>query len=121
MPASKWTDARMTLRRIHVNGVELHYIERGAGEALVLVHGGVADYRYWESQLEPFSRQFRVFSYSRRYSYPNENPNITPDHSVFAEAEDLSALISRLQLGRVHLIGHSYGAFTALVLALQRP
>jgi pimeloyl-ACP methyl ester carboxylesterase len=89
--------------------------------ALVLVHGGLGDYRSWEPQLPALSRRFHVLSYSRRYSYPNENQVIAHDHSVFAEAEDLAAFITRLQLSRVHLVGHSYGAFTALVLALKRP
>ena len=37
------------------------------------------------------------------------------------EADDLAALIRRLGLGRVHLIGTSIGAFTALVLAVKHP
>lgn len=121
MPASKWSKPPITPRKIRVNGVELHYIEQGAGEALVLVHGGLGDYRSWEPHLGPFSRRFRVLSYSRRYSYPNKNHVIGRDHSVFAEADDLAATISRLQLGQVHLVGHSYGAYAALVLALERP
>jgi hypothetical protein len=93
-------DTQMEPQKIHVNGVELHYIEQGTGEPLVLVHGGTGDYRYWEPQLGPFSQHFHVVSYSRRYSYPNRNPVIAPDHSVFAEAEDLATLISQLKLGR---------------------
>ncbi len=37
--------------RIRVNGVELHYIEKGRGEALILLHGGNGDYRSWNSQI----------------------------------------------------------------------
>lgn len=111
----------MEPQKIHGNGVELHYIAQGSGEPLVLAHGGFGDYRSWEPQLGPFSHHFRVVSYSRRYSYPNQNLAIAPDHSVFAEAEDLATLISLLKLGSVHLVGASYGAYTALVLALQHP
>jgi non-heme chloroperoxidase len=114
-------DTQMEPHKIHVNGVELHYIECGTGEPLVLVHGGVGDYRSWESQLGPFSQHFRVVSYSQRYSYPNRNPVIAPNHSALTEAEDLAALIRQLTLGRVHLVGASHGAYAALVLALQHP
>ena len=31
--------------KVRVNGVELHYIERGRGEPLILLHGGQGDYR----------------------------------------------------------------------------
>src|SRR4029079_2740556 len=60
--------------RLHVNGVELHYIEDGHGETLILLHGGQGDYRSWAPQMDVFSRHYRVISYSRRYHYPNDNP-----------------------------------------------
>ena len=107
--------------RIRVNGIELHYIEQGQGEPLILLHGGQGDYRSWGPQLKVLSSQFRVVSYSRRYHYPNNNPLIAKYHSAYTEAEDLAALIRKLKLGRVHLIGTSIGAFTALVLAVKHP
>jgi pimeloyl-ACP methyl ester carboxylesterase len=81
----------------------------------------VGDYRSWEPQLGPFSQHFRVVSYSQRYSYPNHNLVIVPNHSAVTEAEDLAALMRQLMLGRVHLVGASHGAYAALVLALQHP
>jgi hypothetical protein len=60
--------------KIHVNNVELHYIEQGQGEPLILLHGGLGDYRSWGPQMKFLSPQFRVISYSRRYHYPNNNP-----------------------------------------------
>ena len=107
--------------KIHVRGVELHYIEQGQGEPLILLHGGQGDYRSWDPQIKLFSQQYRVISYSRRYHYPNNNPLIPRYHSAYTEADDLAALISKLNLGRVHLVGTSIGAFTALVLAVNHP
>lgn len=107
--------------RILVGGVELHYIEQGKGEPLILLHGGQGDYRSWESQLKALSPQFRVISYSRRYHYPNNNPLTKTYHSAYTEADDLAAFIRKLGLGRVHLVGTSIGAFTALVLAVKHP
>lgn len=107
--------------RIYVRGVELHYIEQGQGEPLILLHGGQGDYRSWESQMKVLSPQYRVIAYSRRYNYPNNNPLTAKYHSAYTEAEDLAAFIRKLKLGRVHLIGTSIGAFTALVLAVKHP
>ena len=105
--------------KIRVRGVELHYIEQGQGEPLILLHGGQGDYRSWEPQIKAFSQQYRVISYSRRYHYPNNNPLTAKNHSAYVEADDLAAFIRKLKLGRVHLVGTSIGAFTALVLAVQ--
>jgi non-heme chloroperoxidase len=105
--------------KIRVRGVELHYIEQGQGEPLILLHGGQGDYRSWEPQIKAFSRQYRVISYSRRYHYPNNNPLMAENHSAYVEADDLAAFVRKLKLGRAHLVGTSIGAVTALVLAVQ--
>jgi non-heme chloroperoxidase len=119
--SSALAPAQDVLTPIRVNGVELHYLERGRGVPVVFVHGGLTDYREWGAQVEPFSQYYRVISYSRRYNYPNSNPEIRPDHSAIIEAEDLAALIMELKLGPVHVVGASYGAYTALFLAARHP
>jgi non-heme chloroperoxidase len=107
--------------QIRVRGIELHYIEQGQGEPLILLHGGQGDYRSWDPQIKAFSQKYRVISYSRRYHYPNNNRLTATNHSAYVEAEDLAAFIRKLKLGRVHLVGTSIGAFTALVLAVKHP
>ncbi len=109
------------LKRVRVNGVELHYLERGSGIPVVFVHGGLVDYRRWAEQVETFSRQYRVITYSRRYNFPNQNTAFDPNYSAAVDADDLAALITKLRLGRVHVVGESYGAYAALWLASRHP
>jgi pimeloyl-ACP methyl ester carboxylesterase len=107
--------------RIVVNGVELHYISAGAGDPLILLHGGQGDYRSWEPQMRALARRYRVISYSRRYNFPNVNPQTATDHSAIVEASDLAALIRALKLRHVILVGTSIGAATALTFAVDHP
>ncbi len=107
--------------RIVVNGVELHYISAGTGDPVILLHGGQGDYRSWEPQMAALSRYYRVISYSRRYNFPNHNPQTATDFSALTEAADLAALIKALRLKHVDLVGTSMGATTALTLAIQHP
>jgi pimeloyl-ACP methyl ester carboxylesterase len=107
--------------KVRVNGVDLHYIERGKGATLILLHGGQSDYRSWGPQIEAFFPHYRVISYSRRYNYPNDNPLTSTYRSAYTDAEDLAALIRHLKLESVHLVGTSVGALTALLLAMQHP
>jgi non-heme chloroperoxidase len=109
------------LRRIEIGGIELHYLELGRGDTVLFVHGGGDDLRYWEAQVPELVERYRVITYSRRYSAPNRNPIASGSHSALIEADDLSGLIDLLDLRDFHLVGHSYGAFTSLVLALRRP
>jgi len=116
------TDASSAqLTEIQVNGITLNYIERGQGDTVLLVHGTLGDYRTWDGQIEAFSRDHRVISYSRRYHYPNEWPPNASDFSVVVHAEDLAALIEALNLRPVHLVGHSYGAYISLFVAREHP
>jgi pimeloyl-ACP methyl ester carboxylesterase len=100
--------------------VELHYVDRGKGVAVVFIHGSLGDYSAWDAQLDRFAETYRAIAYSRRYNYPNTN-RLRPNHSAVVEAEDLAAFVHKLDRGKVHVVGHSYGGSTALFLAVKYP
>jgi pimeloyl-ACP methyl ester carboxylesterase len=103
------------------SGVELHWAAGGHGEPLVFVHGVMGDWLSWAPQWPAFTPHYRCHSYSRRYNYPNANEQPSPDHSALVEAEDLRSLLDAWGLSSVHLVASSYGAFTALALAVAQP
>lgn len=102
-----------------INGVELKTVEQGNGETILFVHGSNNDYRTWIPQQEAFSDTFRTISYSRRYHYPNDTIPETADYSMAEQLDDLDAYIKSLDVDKVHLVGHSYGAFLGLLLAIR--
>lgn len=108
-------------QKILANGQSFGYLDRGAGPAVILVHGSVSDYREWSHQMEPLARRYRVIAYSRRYHWPNQPPGNDADATLARQVEDLVALIGALKIAPVHLVGHSYGGATALLLARQHP
>lgn len=103
------------------NGVQLHTVREGQGAPLVFIHGVMGDWRSWAAQWPAFRPHFDCISYSRRYSFPNHNDMPSPDHGALHEALDLALLLDAMDLERVTLVGSSYGAFTALALAVQSP
>jgi pimeloyl-ACP methyl ester carboxylesterase len=102
------------------DGIRLHYMEQGSGTPVVFVHGSLSDGGYWAEQMGPFAEHYHVIAYSRRYNYPNENPS-RPGYSAITDADDLAGLITVLHLGKVVVVGHSYGALTALFLVVRHP
>jgi non-heme chloroperoxidase len=102
-------------------GVLLHYVERGSGTPVVFIHGGGRDYRYWDKQLEPFAKRYRVVAYSRRYAPPSDNSEIVPNYTAAVDAADLTALVRRLDLGPAHFVGASIGGVAALFLTVRHP
>ncbi|MBI4457218.1 MAG: alpha/beta hydrolase [Acidobacteria bacterium] len=110
--------AQEFIKKITVNAQQLSYIERGEGDPLVFVHGSLSDFRTWSSQIRSFSRLYRVIAYSQRYHYPNHSVGSAVDYSPLAHAEDLAELVKSLKLGPIHVVASSYGAYTALFLAI---
>jgi pimeloyl-ACP methyl ester carboxylesterase len=102
------------------HGITLHYVDEGAGVPVVFVHGSLSNDGYWADQIGPFSKHYRAIAYSRRYNHPNTNP-ARPGYSAVVDSDDLAAFIRTLRLGKVIVIGHSYGALTALFLAARYP
>ena len=88
---------------------------------LVFVHGGMGDWQAWAPQWADFTARYRCISYSRRFSSPNHNTLSSTDHSVRAEARDLELLLDRWNTVPAFVVGTSYGAYTALQLALAAP
>jgi pimeloyl-ACP methyl ester carboxylesterase len=89
---------------------------RGAGEAVVFVHAGVADRRMWEPQWTAFAAAFRAIRYDARGF-----GETLPPGGPWSHHGDLGALLDELAIERVHLVGASLGAGTAVELALARP
>jgi non-heme chloroperoxidase len=114
------------VKSIEINGRQLHYVDQG-GEgrqtpAIIFIHGGLDDYRCWQYQMDSFSRKYRTISYSRRFAYPNKwIGNVAKDNTIEENSRDLAELIGKLDLASAHLVGASYGAFTALYCASKNP
>lgn len=110
------------IKSVFVNGDSLHYIDIGKGDPVVFVHGTLDDYRVWQMEFDTFAKKHRVIAYSRRYAFPNKQViNDSADYSPTIHANDLSEFIKKLDLGPVHLVGHSYGAYTALLTTMNHP
>jgi pimeloyl-ACP methyl ester carboxylesterase len=112
-----------TGRFIDIDGVRLHYTERGAGSPVVLLHGNLVTSTDFERSgvLDHVARRgHRViaidrpgFGYSkqpRRYAW-------TADE----QADLLKQAFHQLGLNRPVVVGHSWGTLVALALALNNP
>jgi len=109
------------LKRIDIGGLELTYIEQGKGPLVVLVHGALGDCRSWSRQAALLAQQYHVISYSRRHHHLNSSPDGPIDYSYRRHVDDLISLIRALGFGPAHLVGHSYGATVAALVAMEHP
>jgi len=104
-----------------VAGYPMAYQETGSGVPLVLVHGAIIDYRSFRAQLEPFGEKYRAVAVSLRHYYPEPWNGEGSTFSERQHAADVAAFIKSLNVGPVHLLGHSRGGIIAALVAKQYP
>lgn len=123
MPSEPITESESPVDFQSATGVQLQYLAGGEGQPVVLVHGSLTDARYWvrSDQVDLLSTSHRVVAPSRRHNFPNRVSDDSRQYSAVDDAGDLISLIEGLELGPVHLVGHSYGAYASLVVALRSP
>jgi pimeloyl-ACP methyl ester carboxylesterase len=101
-----------------VNGTKLYYEVAGSGDPVVLVHAFTLDTRMWDGQFEVLARDFRVIRYDAR-GFGKSAPPVPGE--PYSNAEDLAALLDRLDARRAHVVGLSMGGRFALDYAVTYP
>lgn len=110
------------VKTIAVRGTELAYLDMGQGPPVVMVHGAISDYRWWQAQMDEFAQRHHVVAYSLRHHHPNVSTGDRSDYLAHTHAADLAGLIQALNLAPAHLIGHSYpGGLIPMLVARDRP
>jgi pimeloyl-ACP methyl ester carboxylesterase len=102
------------------DGVEVAYDVRGKGDtALVFIHGWSGDREYWKHQVEPLAADYRVVT----LDLPGHGRS-GRDRKLWTAtgfAADVEAVVKKLELKRVILIGHSMGGPVSLATAKRLP
>ena len=114
-------ECRESIKIFTSGTASLNYFDCGSGEPIILVHGSLGSMNGFDAQLPTLAQDFRVISYSRRYHPPNEPPKEGDVYSMQQHVDDLVHLIDELELAPVRLVGHSFGAYISLTLAVQHP
>ncbi len=107
---------------ITVDGVRLHYIERGMGPIIVLLHGNGTMARDFELSgiLDLLAKDYRVIAFDRPGFGFSERPR-GRIWTAEAQAALLHEALLRLDARRPVIVGHSWGTLVALALALREP
>ena len=97
--------------------IQLHYIEQGQGQPLILLHGNGENSDYFEHQIPFFSQNYRVIAIDTRghgQSLRGEKP-----FTIKQFAEDLHDFMDEKGIEKAILLGFSDGGNIALTFALK--
>jgi pimeloyl-ACP methyl ester carboxylesterase len=109
-------------RFIDVDGVRLHYIDRGTGDPIVMLHGNGSMIQDFESSglISMAAQKYRVIVFDRPgfgHSPRPRRTNWTPE----AQADLIHHALVKIGISRAKFLGHSWGTTVALALALKYP
>jgi proline iminopeptidase len=105
---------------VDANGVMIYYTEFGKGKPLMIVHGGPgASHDYFLPYLLPLARDYRLIFIDERGSGKSERLDDVKKYTVENMVEDVEAVRSALGIGKMALLGHSYGGVLAQAYALK--
>lgn len=102
-----------------VNGVSMWYDDRGEGDPVVLLHGGLSDSRDFNGNLDALAARFRLFLPERRGH--GHTADVPGPLTLELMAQDTVAFLETVVGGPAHLVGYSAGAIVALRVARDRP
>src|ERR1700722_11798923 len=107
---------------VDAHGVLIYYKALGKGEPLVVVHGGPgASHDYFLPYLLPLARTNRLIFIDERGSGRSQRLEGASKYTVEAMVDDLEDVRVALGLGKISLLGHSYGGVLAQAYALKYP
>ena len=105
---------------VQVGAHQVHYLDGGSGEPVVLLHGIFAEKDHWVDFARPLTADYRViapdlpgFGESGRFD------SETYDYTT--QTERLKALLDALGIARAHLAGNSMGGTIAALFAIRYP
>jgi pimeloyl-ACP methyl ester carboxylesterase len=112
--------SQSTSQFVTVNGTRLHFVIKGAGRPVVLIHGNPGSCQDWTRLLGPLSIHNKAIAFDR----PGHGHSDRPKHeeaTVEVQARLLHDALNQLKIERPVVVGHSWGGALALVYAMNYP
>lgn len=105
--------------KVHVNGIDLHYVLEGSGPVVTLAHSLATDLTLWDELGAELAKRFTVLRFDARGHGRTSAPAGPYDFPMLVA--DLVGLLDALQIGRTHFVGLSMGGMLGQHFALSHP
>ncbi|MBR6981188.1 MAG: alpha/beta fold hydrolase [Prevotella sp.] len=99
--------------------IEHFFMEKGQGEALILLHGNGENSDYFQGQIDEFARHYHVYAIDTRGH--GKTPRGNAPFTIRQFADDLLGFMDVHQIKKAHVLGFSDGGNIAMIFALKHP
>jgi haloalkane dehalogenase len=106
---------------IDINGHDLHYIEKGEGRPVIMVHGNPTWSFYFRNLIQELSNDFRAIALDHIGCGFSDKPDVKNyDYTLESRVKDLDTLINSLDIDeKINLIVHDWGGMIGLAWAVD--
>jgi len=104
-----------------VEGYNIHYVEAGEGEPILLIPGAFSTYRHWNRIIPHLSKYYKLLCIDYLGVGDSDKPRSGFGYTIEEQADLIVKMIEALQISKAQIFGVSYGGAIALNLAARYP
>lgn len=117
-PLDEWASKHAPGKFVDLGGHSTHFIEKGDGSPVILIHGFFYDTYMWHKNIDALAAQFKVYAFDLwGFGYSTREPM---DYGFALYARQLLEFMNALGIQRASLIGQSMGGGTIVKFALSQ-
>ncbi|MBT7259741.1 MAG: alpha/beta fold hydrolase, partial [Desulfobacula sp.] len=108
---------------MNINGHDLHYIDKGEGKPVLMIHGNPTWSFYFRGLIQSLSNDFRTIALDHIGCGFSDKPDAkTYKYTLESRVKDLDSLITRLKINeKIYLVLHDWGGMIGLAWAVDHP
>lgn len=116
-PLDEWRQKYAPGKFIDLDGHSTHYIEKGEGWPIILLHGWFHDSQMWTKNIDTLAERFKVYAMDLwGFGYSTREPM---DYGYPLYADQLLKFMDALNIEKASLMGQSMGAGTSILFCTQ--
>ncbi len=116
-PLDEWAKKYAKGKFIKLDGYSTHYIEKGEGEPVILIHGFLYDSYMWNKNIDALADKFKVYAIDLwGFGYSTRDPM---DYGYQLYANQLLKFMDALDIQKASLIGQSMGGGTSIFFSVN--
>jgi pimeloyl-ACP methyl ester carboxylesterase len=103
------------------DGIRIHYVTRGSGPLVVLIHGIPGFWYDWRNQMPALARHFQVVAIDQRGFNQSDQPEGVENYTIEKLVGDVDAVVRHIGQQQATVVGHDSGGWISWCYAMAHP
>ncbi len=101
--------------------VRIHYVTKGEGPLVVMIHGFPDFWYTWRAQMPALSEKFQVVAVDQRGYNESDQPEGVENYAMEKLVGDIESVIKHFKRDKAIIVGHDWGGMVAWSFAMMHP